>query len=141
MCVWSYNGSSVTIMKMFTCLRLTDEISYIKIRFEIFSCLQQSFSLWLFNLPVPAANVSSIKRNSIFMLLSFCKKDKTAFFSPQVCENQDNPYSESADLGPELFHSPNLQFLVLNGSTLLSVLQVSRIGGNSHDIVLCFIHL
>ena len=43
----------------------------------------------------------------------------------KVCENHDNPYCESPDLGPELFHSPNLQFLVLNGSTLLSVLQVS----------------
>lgn len=43
----------------------------------------------------------------------------------QVCENQDNPFCESADLGPELFNSPNLQFLVLNGATLLSVLQVS----------------
>ncbi|KAM9842312.1 ral GTPase-activating protein subunit alpha-1 [Aulostomus maculatus] len=46
-----------------------------------------------------------------------------ATLSSQVCENQDNPYCESADLGPELFHSPNLQFLVLDGSTLLSVLQ------------------
>lgn len=43
----------------------------------------------------------------------------------KVCENQDNPFCESADLGPELFHSPNLQFLVLNGSTLLSVYQVT----------------
>uniref|UniRef100_A0A669F722 Ral GTPase activating protein catalytic subunit alpha 1 n=1 Tax=Oreochromis niloticus TaxID=8128 RepID=A0A669F722_ORENI len=48
-----------------------------------------------------------------------------ATLSSQVCENQDNPFCESADLGPELFHSPNLQFLVLNGSTLLSVLQVN----------------
>uniref|UniRef100_A0A4W6FLB3 Ral GTPase activating protein catalytic subunit alpha 1 n=1 Tax=Lates calcarifer TaxID=8187 RepID=A0A4W6FLB3_LATCA len=48
-----------------------------------------------------------------------------ATLSSQVCENQDNPFCESADLGPELFHSPNLQFLVLNGSTLLSVLQVT----------------
>nr|XP_019940248.1 PREDICTED: ral GTPase-activating protein subunit alpha-1 [Paralichthys olivaceus] len=47
-----------------------------------------------------------------------------ATLSSQVCENQDNPFCESADLGPELFHSPNLQFLVLNGSTLLSVLQL-----------------
>ncbi|XP_061649727.1 ral GTPase-activating protein subunit alpha-1 isoform X7 [Phyllopteryx taeniolatus] len=47
-----------------------------------------------------------------------------ATLSSQVCENHDNPYCESADLGPELFHSPNLQFLSLNGSTLLSVLQV-----------------
>uniref|UniRef100_A0A673BZB0 Ral GTPase activating protein, alpha subunit 1 (catalytic) n=1 Tax=Sphaeramia orbicularis TaxID=375764 RepID=A0A673BZB0_9TELE len=52
-----------------------------------------------------------------------------ATLSSQVCENQDNPYSESADLGPELFHSPNLQFLVLNGSTLLSVLQIRSESG------------
>uniref|UniRef100_A0A8C2XRE4 Ral GTPase activating protein catalytic subunit alpha 1 n=1 Tax=Cyclopterus lumpus TaxID=8103 RepID=A0A8C2XRE4_CYCLU len=51
-----------------------------------------------------------------------------ATLSSQVCENQDNPFCESADLGPELFHSPNLQFLVLNGSTLLSVYQVTSSG-------------
>ncbi|XP_061551468.1 LOW QUALITY PROTEIN: ral GTPase-activating protein subunit alpha-1 [Phycodurus eques] len=52
-----------------------------------------------------------------------------ATLSSQVCENHDNPYCESADLGPELFHSPNLQFLSLNGSTLLSVLQVRSESG------------
>uniref|UniRef100_A0AAQ4RQ74 Ral GTPase activating protein catalytic subunit alpha 1 n=1 Tax=Gasterosteus aculeatus aculeatus TaxID=481459 RepID=A0AAQ4RQ74_GASAC len=52
-----------------------------------------------------------------------------ATLSSQVCENQDNPFCESADLGPELFHSPNLQFLVLNGSTLLSVYQSGVPGG------------
>ncbi|KAK2826344.1 hypothetical protein Q5P01_020558 [Channa striata] len=52
-----------------------------------------------------------------------------ATLSSQVCENQDNPFCESADLGPELFHSPNLQFLVLNGTTLLSVLQIQSESG------------
>ncbi|XP_028298371.1 ral GTPase-activating protein subunit alpha-1 isoform X9 [Gouania willdenowi] len=52
-----------------------------------------------------------------------------ATLSSQVCENQDNPFCESADLGPELFHSPNLQFLVLNGTTLLSVLQIRSESG------------
>ncbi|KAM3842847.1 ral GTPase-activating protein subunit alpha-1 [Diretmus argenteus] len=52
-----------------------------------------------------------------------------ATLTSQVCENQDNPFCESADLGPELFHSPNLQFLVLNGSTLLSVLQIRSESG------------
>ncbi|XP_055087319.1 ral GTPase-activating protein subunit alpha-1 isoform X2 [Periophthalmus magnuspinnatus] len=52
-----------------------------------------------------------------------------ATLSSQVCENHDNPYCESADLGPELFHSPNLQFLVLNGTTLLSVLQIRSESG------------
>ncbi|XP_038128358.1 ral GTPase-activating protein subunit alpha-1 isoform X3 [Cyprinodon tularosa] len=52
-----------------------------------------------------------------------------ATLSSQVCENQDNPFFESADLGPELFNSPNLQFLVLNGSTLLSVLQIRSESG------------
>ncbi|XP_062324670.1 ral GTPase-activating protein subunit alpha-1 isoform X2 [Osmerus eperlanus] len=47
-----------------------------------------------------------------------------ATLTSQVCENQDNPYSESADLGPELFHSPNLHFFSLNGTTLLSCLQI-----------------
>lgn len=52
-----------------------------------------------------------------------------ATLSSQVCENHDNPYCESTDLGPELFHSPNLQFLALNGSTLLSVLQIRSESG------------
>ncbi|XP_054586127.2 ral GTPase-activating protein subunit alpha-1 isoform X10 [Nothobranchius furzeri] len=52
-----------------------------------------------------------------------------ATLSSQVCENQDNPFCESADLGPELFNSPNLQFLVLNGTTLLSVLQIRSESG------------
>ncbi|CAJ1074022.1 ral GTPase-activating protein subunit alpha-1 isoform X6 [Xyrichtys novacula] len=52
-----------------------------------------------------------------------------ATLSSQVCENQDNPFCDSADLGPELFHSPNLQFLVLNGSTLLSVYQIRSESG------------
>ncbi|KAM9708277.1 ral GTPase-activating protein subunit alpha-1 isoform 7-T9 [Menidia menidia] len=52
-----------------------------------------------------------------------------ATLSSQVCENQDNPFCDSPDLGPELFHSPNLQFLVLNGSTLLSVLQIRSESG------------
>ncbi|CAL8285651.1 unnamed protein product [Lota lota] len=52
-----------------------------------------------------------------------------ATLTSQVCENHDNPYCESPDLGPELFHSPNLQFLVLNGATLLSVLQIRSESG------------
>ncbi|XP_054894053.1 ral GTPase-activating protein subunit alpha-1 isoform X4 [Poeciliopsis prolifica] len=52
-----------------------------------------------------------------------------ATLSSQVCENQDNPFCGSPDLGPELFDSPNLQFLVLNGSTLLSVLQIRSESG------------
>lgn len=47
-----------------------------------------------------------------------------AALTSQVCENQDNPYCQSSDLGPELFHTPNLQFFVLNDSTLLSCLQI-----------------
>ncbi|KAK3537541.1 hypothetical protein QTP70_013574 [Hemibagrus guttatus] len=47
-----------------------------------------------------------------------------AALTSQVCENHDNPYCQSADLAPELFHTPNLQFFVLNGSTLLSCLQI-----------------
>lgn len=47
-----------------------------------------------------------------------------ATFTSQVCENQENPYCSSADLGPELFGAPNLQFFILNGSTLLSCLQL-----------------
>uniref|UniRef100_A0A673IXG8 Ral GTPase-activating protein subunit alpha-1-like n=1 Tax=Sinocyclocheilus rhinocerous TaxID=307959 RepID=A0A673IXG8_9TELE len=52
-----------------------------------------------------------------------------ATLTSQVCENQDNPYSESADLTPELFDAPNLQFFVLNGTTLLSYLQIQAEDG------------
>ncbi|KAJ8290298.1 hypothetical protein GJAV_G00011080 [Gymnothorax javanicus] len=47
-----------------------------------------------------------------------------AMLTSQVCENHDNPFCESADLSPELFDSPNLQFFALNGTTLLSSLQI-----------------
>ncbi|XP_064783989.1 ral GTPase-activating protein subunit alpha-1-like isoform X6 [Oncorhynchus masou masou] len=47
-----------------------------------------------------------------------------ATLTSHVCENMDNPYSESPDLAPELFDGPNLQFFVLNGTTLLSCLQI-----------------
>ncbi|XP_066513820.1 ral GTPase-activating protein subunit alpha-1 [Hoplias malabaricus] len=47
-----------------------------------------------------------------------------ATLTSQVCENQDNPYCESSDLAPELFRTPNLQFFALNGTTLLSYVQI-----------------
>uniref|UniRef100_A0A8C5QVX0 Ral GTPase activating protein catalytic subunit alpha 1 n=1 Tax=Leptobrachium leishanense TaxID=445787 RepID=A0A8C5QVX0_9ANUR len=47
-----------------------------------------------------------------------------AMLTTQICENHDNPHSESSDLSPQLFHSPNLQFFVLNSKTLVSCLQI-----------------
>ncbi|XP_035388415.1 ral GTPase-activating protein subunit alpha-1 isoform X6 [Electrophorus electricus] len=47
-----------------------------------------------------------------------------ATLTSQVCENHDNPYCESSDLAPDLFDTPNLQFFALNGTTLLSCLQI-----------------
>ncbi|XP_053331621.1 ral GTPase-activating protein subunit alpha-1 isoform X1 [Spea bombifrons] len=47
-----------------------------------------------------------------------------AMLTSQICENHDNPYSDSSDLSPQLFHSPNLQFFVLNNTTLVSCLQI-----------------
>lgn len=47
-----------------------------------------------------------------------------ATLTSHVCENHDNPYSESPDLSPELFDAPNLQFFALNSSTLLSCTQI-----------------
>ena len=47
-----------------------------------------------------------------------------ATLTSHVCENHDNPYSESPDLSPELFDAPNLQFFALNSSTLLSCMQI-----------------
>uniref|UniRef100_A0A8C8SMN3 Ral GTPase activating protein catalytic subunit alpha 1 n=1 Tax=Pelusios castaneus TaxID=367368 RepID=A0A8C8SMN3_9SAUR len=47
-----------------------------------------------------------------------------AMLTSQICENNDNPYSESPELSPELFESPNLQFFVLNNTTLVSCIQI-----------------
>ncbi|XP_043930069.1 ral GTPase-activating protein subunit alpha-1 isoform X4 [Protopterus annectens] len=47
-----------------------------------------------------------------------------AMLTSLICENHDNPYTESTELSPELFESPNLQFFVLNNSTLVSCLQI-----------------
>ncbi|XP_028576508.2 ral GTPase-activating protein subunit alpha-1 isoform X14 [Podarcis muralis] len=47
-----------------------------------------------------------------------------AMLTSQVCENNDNPYSESLELSPELFENPNLQFFVLNRTTLVSCIQI-----------------
>ncbi|KAF7251577.1 Ral GTPase-activating protein subunit alpha-1, partial [Varanus komodoensis] len=47
-----------------------------------------------------------------------------AMLTSQVCENNDNPYSESSELSPELFENPNLQFFVLNNTTLVSCIQI-----------------
>ncbi|XP_054828937.1 ral GTPase-activating protein subunit alpha-1 isoform X4 [Eublepharis macularius] len=47
-----------------------------------------------------------------------------AMLTSQVCENNDNPYSESPELSPELFENPNLQFFVLNNTTLVSCIQI-----------------
>ncbi|XP_077179243.1 ral GTPase-activating protein subunit alpha-1 isoform X11 [Paroedura picta] len=47
-----------------------------------------------------------------------------AMLTSQVCENNDNPYSESPELSPELFENPNLQFFVLNSTTLVSCIQI-----------------
>ncbi|XP_073924249.1 ral GTPase-activating protein subunit alpha-1 isoform X6 [Castor canadensis] len=47
-----------------------------------------------------------------------------AMLTSQVCENHDNHYSESTELSPELFESPNIQFFVLNNATLVSCIQI-----------------
>ncbi|PIO37496.1 hypothetical protein AB205_0000680 [Aquarana catesbeiana] len=47
-----------------------------------------------------------------------------SMLTSHICENQDNPYSDSSDLSPQLFHSPNLQFFSLNSTTLVSCLQI-----------------
>ncbi|XP_039597795.1 LOW QUALITY PROTEIN: ral GTPase-activating protein subunit alpha-1 [Polypterus senegalus] len=47
-----------------------------------------------------------------------------AMLTSQICENQDNPYCDCPELSPELFESPNLQFFVLNNTTLMSSLQI-----------------
>ncbi|KAI5946238.1 Ral GTPase-activating protein subunit alpha-1 [Manis javanica] len=48
-----------------------------------------------------------------------------SMLTSQVCENHDNHYSESTELSPELFESPNIQFFVLNNTTLVSCIQIS----------------
>ncbi|XP_062973887.1 ral GTPase-activating protein subunit alpha-1 isoform X3 [Elgaria multicarinata webbii] len=47
-----------------------------------------------------------------------------AMLTSQVYENNDNPYSENSELSPELFENPNLQFFVLNNTTLVSCIQI-----------------
>ncbi|XP_036061851.1 ral GTPase-activating protein subunit alpha-1 isoform X11 [Onychomys torridus] len=47
-----------------------------------------------------------------------------AMLTSQICENHDNHYSESSELSPELFESPNIQFFVLNNTTLVSCIQI-----------------
>ncbi|KAM9289659.1 ral GTPase-activating protein subunit alpha-1 isoform 4-T4 [Cariama cristata] len=47
-----------------------------------------------------------------------------AMLTSQVCENNDNPFSESPELSPELFENPNLQFFVLNNTSLVSCIQI-----------------
>ncbi|KAM4853739.1 ral GTPase-activating protein subunit alpha-1 isoform 7-T8 [Thomomys bottae] len=47
-----------------------------------------------------------------------------AMLTSQICENHDNHYSESNELSPELFESPNIQFFVLNNTTLVSCIQI-----------------
>ncbi|XP_072722236.1 ral GTPase-activating protein subunit alpha-1 isoform X4 [Ciconia boyciana] len=47
-----------------------------------------------------------------------------AMLTSQVCENNDNPYTESPELSPELFENPNLQFFVLNNTSLVSCIQI-----------------
>ncbi|XP_065404797.1 ral GTPase-activating protein subunit alpha-1 isoform X10 [Macaca fascicularis] len=47
-----------------------------------------------------------------------------AMLTSQVCENHDNHYSECTELSPELFESPNIQFFVLNNTTLVSCIQI-----------------
>ncbi|XP_032098428.1 ral GTPase-activating protein subunit alpha-1 isoform X11 [Sapajus apella] len=47
-----------------------------------------------------------------------------AMLTSQVCENHDNHYCESTELSPELFESPNIQFFVLNNTTLVSCIQI-----------------
>ncbi|KAJ6655669.1 hypothetical protein lerEdw1_004905 [Lerista edwardsae] len=47
-----------------------------------------------------------------------------AMLTSQVWENNDNPYSENPELSPELFENPNLQFFVLNNTTLVSCIQI-----------------
>uniref|UniRef100_A0A8C2U8J7 Ral GTPase activating protein catalytic subunit alpha 1 n=1 Tax=Coturnix japonica TaxID=93934 RepID=A0A8C2U8J7_COTJA len=46
-----------------------------------------------------------------------------AMLTSQVCENNDNPYSESPELSPELFENPNLQFFVLNNTSLVIIVR------------------
>ncbi|XP_067895383.1 ral GTPase-activating protein subunit alpha-1 isoform X5 [Heterodontus francisci] len=47
-----------------------------------------------------------------------------AMLTSLISENHDNPFTDSAELSPELFENPNLQFFVLNSSTLISYLEI-----------------
>ncbi|XP_069772913.1 ral GTPase-activating protein subunit alpha-1 isoform X2 [Narcine bancroftii] len=47
-----------------------------------------------------------------------------AMLTSLISENHDNPFTDSTELSPELFENPNLQFFVLNSSTLISYLEI-----------------
>ncbi|XP_078262694.1 ral GTPase-activating protein subunit alpha-1 isoform X11 [Rhinoraja longicauda] len=47
-----------------------------------------------------------------------------AMLTSLMSENHDNPFTDCTELSPELFENPNLQFFVLNSSTLISYLEI-----------------
>eukprot|EP00062_Callorhinchus_milii_P008797 gi/632951869/ref/XP_007891535.1/ PREDICTED: ral GTPase-activating protein subunit alpha-1 isoform X3 [Callorhinchus milii] len=47
-----------------------------------------------------------------------------AMLTSLISENHDNPFTDCIELSPELFENPNLQFFVLNGTTLISYLEI-----------------
>ncbi|XP_072896083.1 ral GTPase-activating protein subunit alpha-1 isoform X9 [Hemitrygon akajei] len=47
-----------------------------------------------------------------------------AMLTSLISESHDNPFTDCAELSPELFENPNLQFFVLNSSTLISYLEI-----------------
>ncbi|XP_078089919.1 ral GTPase-activating protein subunit alpha-1 isoform X8 [Mustelus asterias] len=47
-----------------------------------------------------------------------------AMLTSLISENHDNPFTDCTELSPELFENPNLQFFVLNSSTLISYLEI-----------------
>ncbi|XP_032883035.1 ral GTPase-activating protein subunit alpha-1 isoform X4 [Amblyraja radiata] len=47
-----------------------------------------------------------------------------AMLTSLISENHDNPFTDCTELSPELFENPNLQFFVLNSTTLISYLEI-----------------
>ncbi|XP_056667002.1 ral GTPase-activating protein subunit alpha-1 isoform X11 [Monodelphis domestica] len=91
-------------------------------------CLQSLASINIVKTQIQQGLISVAARTVITHLVNhlghYPMNGGPAMLTSQVCENHDNHYSESSELSPELFESPNLQFFVLNNTTLVSCIQI-----------------
>lgn len=125
---WLYPNLAVPIL----CLMLTRKRRPKEIRKSQCCFLNSSFKTCVLPLAVKThmqqGLISVAARTVITHLVNhlghYPMSGGPAMLTSQVCENNDNPYSESPELSPELFENPNLQFFVLNNTSLVSCIQI-----------------